>query len=224
MAVRTWARRGEAPVLEHTLTRDHLSVIGGVTPEGRLFTQIQEKAFDGEGVVAFLEHLIRRIQGKVTVVWDGATIHRGQAVKKFLSQGGARRIHLVRLPGYAPELNPAEGIWQTLKYMELRNVCCRNLPELKGELKKAIGRLRHKRELLQGYVRHLDHLAEQAWEGILDRVERMWKRADRTTIEQWMDGNDELLLDCDQGEDFVPRRHSDTASMPIIKVPLLDTS
>jgi hypothetical protein len=41
------------------------------------------------------------------------------------------------LPGYAPELNPDEGIWKHLKYVELKNICCRSLSELRQELPTA---------------------------------------------------------------------------------------
>jgi transposase len=150
--VRTYAPRGETPILRAPLTRDHWSVIGGLTAEGRLLLQIQEQAFRGPAVVRFLQHLLREIPGPLLVIWDGAPIHRAQVVKDFLAQGAAERLQLAPLPGYAPELNPAEGVWRYLKHVELRNVCCDDLPELRGELRLAVKRLRHKRSVLFGCV------------------------------------------------------------------------
>lgn len=49
-----------------------------------------------------------------------------------------------QLPGYAPDLNPDEGIWQYLKNVELKNVCFENLEALKKQLRLAFERLRHK--------------------------------------------------------------------------------
>jgi hypothetical protein len=46
------------------------------------------------------------------------------------ANGAAHRIHLERLPAYAPELNPGEGLWQQLKGVELRHVCCFDIPHL----------------------------------------------------------------------------------------------
>lgn len=106
MVVRTYAPRGQTPVLKVKLTRDHLSAIGGLTPEGRLFMRIQDHSYKGPDVVRFLQMLLRKVPGNLLVIWDGATIHRCQAVKDFLAKGGAKRIHLERLPAYAPELNP----------------------------------------------------------------------------------------------------------------------
>jgi len=97
----------------------------------------QDRALKGSDVVRFLEHLLRRIAGKLLVVWDGSPIHRAKAVKEFLEGGAASRLKLQRLPGYyAPELNPDEGIWKHLKHVELKNVCCRNLSELRGSCAK----------------------------------------------------------------------------------------
>jgi transposase len=149
-AVRTYAPRGRTPTLRVPLTRDHLSVISGITPEGRLLMSVRERAFRSPDVVRFLKHLLHHIPGQLLVIWDGSPIHRGQPVKDFLAAGGAARLHLEQLPGYAPDLNPDEGIWNYLKRVELRNVCCRDLKHLRRHLRLATARLRHKRHVIRG--------------------------------------------------------------------------
>lgn len=150
--VRTWAPRGETPILRAPCTRDHLSAISGITPDGRLLLQVQRQAFRGPTVVRFLRHVLQHVPGKLVVLWDGAPIHRGEAVQDFLAAGGAERLHLEQLPAYAPELNPDEGIWQYLKHVALRNFVCDDLPELRAELRRAVARLRHKRHVIQGCI------------------------------------------------------------------------
>lgn len=152
--MRTWAPRGRTPVLRVKLTRDHLSAISGLTPAGRLFMQAQEGSLGAVGAVRFLRLLLRKIPGKVLVIWDGAPIHHGQPVKDFLRRGAAKRLHLEQLPGYAPDLNPDEGVWQQLKLVELKNVCCRDLGELATEVRRAKERLRHKRDVLRRCSAH----------------------------------------------------------------------
>ena len=149
---RTYAPRGQTPILRAPLSYDHLSVISALTTNGRLLVQMQEQAYCGVDVVRFLMHLLRHIEGKLLIIWDGAPIHRSKAVKTFLAAGGAKRIHLEQLPGYAPDLNPDEGIWRYLKHVELKNVCCQHLAHLRQELRLAIARLRHKRHVLQGCI------------------------------------------------------------------------
>jgi transposase len=114
---------------------------------------VRATAFHGEEVVVFLRHLLRHLTGKLLVLWDGSPIHRSTVVKQFLREGGAERIRLEQLPGYAPDLNADESIWNYLKRVELRNVCCRDLPHLKQELRRAVARLRHKRHIIQGCIR-----------------------------------------------------------------------
>jgi transposase len=152
-AVRTYAAVGQTPTLKEHLSRDHLSAISAITLEGKLYMTEQERAFKGEDVVRFLKHLMRQIEGKLLVIWDGSPIHRGGAVKDFLASGAASRVRLEQLPGYAPDLNPDEGIWKHLKYVELKNLCCHSLAELKVELRKAKERLRHKIDVILGCIR-----------------------------------------------------------------------
>ena len=154
MAVRTSAPVGQTPVLKVELTRDHLSAIGGLTIDGRLIMHIQDTSYKGSDVVRFLQLLLRKIPGNLLVIWDGAPIHRCQAVKDFLAQGGAKRIHLERLPGYAPELNPQEGVWNLLKRRELKNLCAHDFEQLAVELVGAKERLRHRKAVLRQCIAH----------------------------------------------------------------------
>lgn len=147
-ALYSYAPRGETPVLKASVNRDHLSAISAITQEGKLYSRVQEQAFDGQAVVGFLRHLLRHIEGKLLIIWDGLPAHRSKRVKRFLRQEARGRVHLERLPGYAPDLNPDEGIWQYLKNVELKGVCCRKLAQLRRELRLAIERLRHKREVI----------------------------------------------------------------------------
>jgi transposase len=135
-----------------------LAVISGITLEGRLLVLHQDHPYRGPDIVGFLEHLLRQVPGKLLVIWDGAPIHRCQPVKDFLAAGAAARLQLERFPGYAPELNPDEGIWQQLKHVELRNVVCHNLSELRQQLRRAVARLRHKARVLVGCLRQPSYI------------------------------------------------------------------
>jgi transposase len=148
--VRTYAPVGHTPILEEWWTRDHLSAISAISPEGKLYFRCQEGALNSADVVAFLEHLLREVPGHMVVIWDGAPIHRSQVIKDFLTNGAAQRLHVERLPAYAPELNPGEGLWAHLKGVELRNVCCVDLRHLRHELRDAVKRVRRKPHIIKG--------------------------------------------------------------------------
>lgn len=151
---RTYAPVGETPLLRHELTRDHLSVIGAVGLDEKLYFQVHERAVTSAEVVRFLRHLLRHIAGRLLIVWDGAPIHRSALVKQFLRDGAAERIHLERFPGYAPELDPEEGIWRQLKYVEMRNLCCADLAQTRRALRAACQRLRQKPHIIRACIAH----------------------------------------------------------------------
>jgi transposase len=151
--VRTYAPVGQTPILREWCTRDHLSAISAISPEGKLYFRSQDRALNSDDVVAFLEHLLREVPGRMVIIWDGSPIHRSRTIREFLSTGASQRLHLERLPAYAPELNPGEGLWAQLKGVELRNVCCLNLPHLRHELRNAVKRVRRKARLIQSFFR-----------------------------------------------------------------------
>jgi transposase len=134
-------------VLKPFLTYDHLSVMSGITLAGQLYTLVRARALNSTDSVRFLQHLRHELTGKLMVIWDGSPIHRKE-VTRFMAAGGAKHIALESLPAYAPDLNPAEGVWQQLKNVELRNVTCQNLSQLRRELGLAIMRLRDKPHLV----------------------------------------------------------------------------
>jgi transposase len=150
--VRTYAPQGQTPVLRVPLTRDHLSVISGITLEGQLLTGIQEHSFKGPDLVRFLKHVQRQLASRLLVIWDGLPAHKEKAVKLFLAEAGDV-IGIEQLPGYAPDLNPDEGVWHYLKHVELRNVACHNLGELRCQLRSAILHLRAKPDIVRSFFR-----------------------------------------------------------------------
>ena len=124
-------------------------MISGITLEGELFLSMQRTAFDSNNIVVFLRELLAQIPGKLMILWDGAPIHRSKVIKQFLTEGATKRIHLERLPAYAPELNPDEGVWHYLKHVELGNVCARNLDDLGEKLSAAYHRLAAKPDIIK---------------------------------------------------------------------------
>jgi transposase len=149
--VKTYAPKGQTPVLRSKVTRDHLSVMGGMTPAGKVYTLARQKSLNGLHSIEFLTHLLRVAGERLLVIWDGSPIHRRVAVKEFVSSTGGK-IWLETLPGYAPDLNPwDEGGWHHLKYVEMRNLVCRDLEELHEEFHLAVARLRRKPHLVQSF-------------------------------------------------------------------------
>jgi transposase len=150
--VRTYGPKGQTPVIDKMLTRDHLSVMAGCTPDGKLYTLVRPESLSSVHSVTFLEHVLRHAGRKLLVIWDGSPIHRWGDVPEYLSGPQGKKIHVEALPGYAPDLNPwDQGGWHHLKHVEMGNLSCMDLDELHLELHLAIGRLRQKPVLIRSF-------------------------------------------------------------------------
>jgi transposase len=149
--VRTYAPGAQTPVIREKQTRDHLSVMGGMTPAGKVYTLVRQESLNGMHTIEFLEHLLRVAGERLLVIWDGSPIHRRTVVTEFVT-GTHGKIWVEALPGYAPDLNPwDEGGWHQLKNVHLANVVCRDLEELHEQYHLAVGRLRQKPHLVRAF-------------------------------------------------------------------------
>lgn len=146
---RTYAPIGQTPLLTEQATRKHLSVIGAVTPVGQLLTSRQAETLRGVDAVRFLQHLERQLGGKLLVYWDGGSIHHGEALQEWLAAHPG--VEIERLPAYAPELNPVEGVWNELKRKDLANASCLDLPELRRLARRGTQRLQRRPDLIRGF-------------------------------------------------------------------------
>jgi transposase len=87
------------------------------------------------------------------LLWDGLPAHRSHAMRAWLN---TQRSWLVveRLPAYAPELNPVEGLWSSLKAVELANLATPTLAEVIGQAHRGVQRVRRTPHLAYSFLRH----------------------------------------------------------------------
>ncbi len=60
-------------------------------------------------------------------------------------------LTVVLLPGYAPELNPGEGMWAHIK-RSLANLAARTLSNLETLLRRRLKELQYRHALLDGFL------------------------------------------------------------------------
>src|SRR5262249_54005293 len=83
--VRSYAPEARRPVRREKQTRDHLSVMGGMTPAGKVYTLARQESLNGLHSREFLVHLLRVAGPRLLVIWDGSPIHRRAEVGEFVS-------------------------------------------------------------------------------------------------------------------------------------------
>jgi transposase len=157
---RSLAPRGKTPVLRSWDRRDRITAISAVTVSpkrrrpGLHFRLLPDDTnAHGEDTVAFLKQLRRHIPGPMTVVWDRSNIHdRSKAVRAYLAKHP--EIETEPLPGYAPEANPDESVWEHTKHGRLANFAPEDTAELRAELIRGLVRLQRSPGLLSAFIRH----------------------------------------------------------------------
>jgi len=149
--IRTWAPKGQTPVVTHCYRWPKFSAISGVSTRGKLYILVRRGTIATPQVLVFLRHLLRHVRGPIILVWDNVNPHKAVAVKRF-AQDNSRRLSLEYLPPYSPELNPDEWLWRYLKHVELANLAPRDLGELKAALRGAVQRIRMRPGLMQSFL------------------------------------------------------------------------
>jgi transposase len=152
---RTWGPKGETPVVrQRGRSWRRVSAIGALAypldgGEPRVFLVPHEDNTRTPHVLRFLAHLRRHLEGRVLIVWDGLNAHRAPSVRRRLDEYGWQAE---RLPAYAPELNPVEGLWSWTKGTALVHRGQEALAILVDAVRRAIRRVRRRPSVLHGFL------------------------------------------------------------------------
>jgi len=147
--VKTWGKKGERPVIEHTGRRFSKGVISAITPQGKIRFMQYDGGMDQELFIEFLQRIEVNEQKKITLIVDGLPAHKGKKVREYIAST-KKKIKLYFLPGYSPELNPDELVWSGAK----RDVQ-RRIVKTKKELEKNIARYLHSIQKKKAHIQSL---------------------------------------------------------------------
>ena len=147
--VRTWAPKGQTPILHHAGHWKRLSVAGGIT-----FTEIYFRLYPGSvndgKLINFLGALRRQIGKKLLIVWDNLPAHRSKRMKRWLAKRGEDFL-VEHLPAYAPELNPVEYLWGWWKGKALPNFAAQTEWELHHFARRGLRQAQRKQTLIAAF-------------------------------------------------------------------------
>lgn len=114
---RAWITKGEKTVLKVERTDDYQNYLGFLNQK-TFQCHVFEIAWgrQTEIIRATGEFLKLYPHKKICIIWDNATCHKGILMREALAKGGLlERVHLITLPPYAPDHNPIEHVWNTIK-------------------------------------------------------------------------------------------------------------
>ena len=120
-----WALQGEPALVDSTSPRwgEKASYYSAVCLEtGEVEWMEPEGNSNSATSAAFLRQLREQHTGPLTVIWDNSPAHRGDVLRACLATPGLR-LRLVNLPGYSPDFNAAEAIWNWVRHEVTANLC-----------------------------------------------------------------------------------------------------
>lgn len=111
---RSWAPKGQTPVVARTAKRITQSLISAVSNRGLMRFMLYDGALNAERFIAFLRRLTKDAAQKVFLIVDNLRVHHAKRVKAWLASH-LHEIELFYLPAYAPDHNPDEYLNNDLK-------------------------------------------------------------------------------------------------------------
>ncbi|MDO0929556.1 transposase [Streptomyces sp. TG1A-8] len=151
---RTYTPRGRTPLLRHRLNRKRASMAAALgyhstdpDRDPRLCFHLKPGAYDTTALIEVLEAVKAFYRGdRVILVRSGLSARWSRAMRAWVAQQD--RLAIERLPDCAPELNPVELLWSSLKKRELAN--------LADATEQGIHRINHNQQLPWSFLAHTD--------------------------------------------------------------------
>lgn len=147
--MKTWAPKGQTPVLQYSFNWQQLSLMAGVS-FWRLYFRFFHGAIKGPQIVEFLKALKDTIGGKLLIIWDGLPAHRSRLVRNYV-ESLEGQIQLERLPAYAPEINPAEYVFGYAKQRELANLCVDTIEQVRAYATRRLKSMQRRPKLIRAF-------------------------------------------------------------------------
>lgn len=156
--VKTWGKKGITPVIKSAGGWKNRTLMGMIlfntkNKETDNYIWIKKKSVKKEDILKMLQDLKKKQRGKYTILlWDGLAAHRAKIVQQFI-QENLSWLEVHRFPAYAPELNPQEYEWSSLKRKDLGNYCPPTMEALEQKARRGLKRIKNDQNLLKGFLK-----------------------------------------------------------------------
>lgn len=160
---RTWGRRGRTPVARVCGKGSGRVSVAGLAclkpgQPGRFFFRLrlhrgrkgERRSMSEADYAALVTAAHRTLHAPVILIWDNLNTHRSAARRK-LATAQASWLTVIPLPAYAPDLNPVEGAWSSMK-SGLGNLAATTVDQLAGTMRKRLARIQRQPALIAGLL------------------------------------------------------------------------
>jgi len=149
---RTWGLRGQTPEVPTSGCRQSVNAISAVNARGGFWFQTYTQRLNATSFVELLRHFMRGRKGRSFLVLDGHPAHRAKMVAQYI-QRLRGRLELHFLPGYAPELNPDEFVWNHLKHQGVSKKPLRKHESLRARVHDDLAAIKSRPSLVRSFFR-----------------------------------------------------------------------
>ena len=147
---RSFAPKGQTPVIRRTAKRHTTSLISTLTNRGTLRFMIYEGALNAGLFLTFLKRLVRSADRKVFLIVDHLKVHHATRITAWIADH-QDQLELFFLPAYAPEHNPDEFLNNDVKQALGRRTVATDKTRLKTSLRRYMRRLQRQAEKIRAF-------------------------------------------------------------------------
>jgi transposase len=148
----TWAPKGQTPIVSTTGARFGLNVVSAVNRRGEMRFMCVEGKVNADVFIEFLKRLAASTDHPVFLVVDGHPTHKAAKIRQFVESLDGQ-LKLFFLPGYSPDLNPDELVWNNLKNQGTGRLAITGPDQLKNLVVGHLRSMQKNPELVRSFYR-----------------------------------------------------------------------
>jgi hypothetical protein len=160
---RTWGHRGQTPAVRVSgKGSGRVSVAGLVCfkpdQRGHLFYRLrihrgrkgERRSLSEDDHASLVTAAHNQLHAPIVLVWDNINTHVSAVMRAFID-AHHDWLTVVRLPAYAADLNPVEGVWSTMN-SGLGNLAARSVDHLAAVVRNRLKRIQYRPDLFPGFL------------------------------------------------------------------------
>jgi len=152
---KTWALKGQTPVVETTGARFSVNMIAAIDTRGQMRFMTTKETVHRQRICDFLHKLMHDNEGPVFLIWDGHPTHRSGKVRECIESFNGQ-LEVYFLPSYSPELNPSEQVWNHVKAHGTGRMSISGPDKFKSMIVGHLRKLQKLPRIIRSFFRHPD--------------------------------------------------------------------
>ncbi len=129
---KAWLKKGEKTILKVERSNEYQNYLGFLNQKTFICHVFEIAWGRTDEIIRATAEFLKLYPGKkICIIWDNASCHKSRLLRKELKKGKLlERVHLITFPPYAPDTDPIEHVWNSVKH-KLSNTQYINFEETK---------------------------------------------------------------------------------------------